>query len=428
MNTTQKKNYALPIAMMFALFFMIAFVTGLQNPMGVIVKNQFGASNLLSQLGNFANFLAYAFMGIPAGILLSKIGYKKTSLIAIIVGFVGVAITFLSGQVASFAVYLFGAFISGFSMCMLNAVVNPLLNGLGANEKKGNQLLQFGGTLNSIGATIVPVLVGYLMGTNESARTIAKANPALFLAMGVFALAFIVLYFVEIPEPFISKDKKETKDSHSATSFTHFRFGMIAIFIYVGVEVGIANISNLFMTTGAGAGGLGIDPAVAGTVAGTYWFLMMCGRLLGGLIGGNVTSKTMLTTVASLAIAFILLGIFLPTSTQVNMPVFQSDISFGLAKVPVNIMFFIFCGLCTSVMWGSIFNLATSGLGKYTAAASGLFMMMVVGGGILPAFQGWIADKAGFLASYWVVVAGMAYILFFALAGSKNVNPGIKTE
>ena len=428
MNTTQKKNYALPIAMMFALFFMIAFVTGLQNPMGVIVKNQFGASNLLSQLGNFANFLAYAFMGIPAGILLSKIGYKKTSLLAIIVGFVGVGITFLSGQVASFAVYLFGAFVSGFSMCMLNAVVNPLLNGLGANEKKGNQLLQFGGTLNSMGGTIVPILVGYLMGTNEAARTIAKANPALFLAMGVFALAFVVLYFVEIPEPFISKDKKETKDAHSATSFTHFRFGMIAIFIYVGVEVGIANISNLFMATGTELGGLGIDPAVAGTVAGTYWFLMMCGRLLGGLIGGNVTSKTMLTTVASLAIVFVLLGIFMPTNTLVNMPVFKSDISFGFAQVPLSITFFVLCGLCTSIMWGAIFNLATSGLGKYTAAASGLFMMMVVGGGILPAFQGWIADKAGFLTSYWVIIAGMAYLLFFALVGSRNVNKDIVVE
>ena len=236
---TQKKNYALPIAMMFALFFMIAFVTGLQNPMGVIVKNQFEASNLLSQLGNLANFIAYAFMGIPAGYLLSKIGYKKSALSAIIVGIVGVTITFLSGQLGSFPVYLLGAFVSGFSMCMLNTVVNPLLNGLGANEKRGNQLLQFGGTFNSLGATIVPVLVGYLMGSDESLRTIAKANPALFLAIGIFALAFVILYFVDIPEPHITKEKTITKESHSPLSFRHFILGMIAIFIYVGVEVGI---------------------------------------------------------------------------------------------------------------------------------------------------------------------------------------------
>jgi len=427
MNTTQKKNYALPIAMMFALFFMIAFVTGLQNPMGVIVKNQFGASNLLSQLGNLANFIAYAFMGIPAGILLQKIGYKKTALAAIAVGFIGVAITYLSGQVENFGVYLFGAFVSGFSMCMLNAVVNPLLNGLGANEKKGNQLLQFGGSLNSVGATIIPVLVGYLMGTNEATRTIAKANPALFLAMGIFILAFLVLIFVNIPEPFITKEKKKEKDTHSALSFRHFVLGMIAIFIYVGVEVGIPNIANLFMTSGVEKGGLAIDPTIAGTVVGTYWFLMLCGRLLGGLIGGKIASKTMLATVTSLGLIFVLLAILLPVNTVVNMPVFQSDISFGFAQVPINILFLIICGLCTSVMWGSIFNLATSGLGKYTAAASGLFMMMVCGGGILPAIQGWVSDIAGYMSSYWIVFAGIAYMLFYALIGSKNVNKDIET-
>ena len=148
MNTNQnKQSYALPIAMMFALFFMIAFVTGLQNPMGVIVKNQFQASNLLSQLGNFANFIAYAFMGIPAGLMLQKIGYKKTALTAILVGIAGVAITFFSGKIESFAVYLIGAFVGGFSMCMLNTVVNPMLNTLGGEGKRGNQLLQFGGTI-----------------------------------------------------------------------------------------------------------------------------------------------------------------------------------------------------------------------------------------------------------------------------------------
>ncbi len=425
---SQKKNYALPIAMMFSLFFMIAFVTGLQNPMGVIVKNQFGASNLLSQLGNLANFIAYAFMGIPAGLLLQKIGYKKTALSAIVVGFLGVTITFLSGQVENFAVYLFGAFVSGLAMCMLNTVVNPLLNGLGANEKKGNQLLQFGGTLNSLGATIVPVLVGYLMGTNELTRTIAKANPALFLAMGIFVIAFLVLFFVTIPEPHIKKEKKIEKDSHSALSFRHFVLGMIAIFIYVGVEVGIPNIGNLFMTTAAEKGGLGIDPAVAGTVVGTYWFLMLIGRLSGGIIAGKVASKTMLSIVTSLGLLFIIIAIFAPTDVMVNMPVFKSDISVGFAEVPLTIMFFILTGLCTSVMWGNIFNLATSGLGKYTATASGLFMVMVAGGGILPAIQGWVADLGGFINSYWIVAAGIAYMLFYALIGSKNINKNISVE
>ena len=203
MESAKHKNYALPIAMMFALFAMISFVTGLTNPLGVIIKNQFGVPNWMSQLGNAANFIAYAFMGIPAGMLLKRIGYKKTALAAIAVGIVGVGTQFFSGIVPenmAFAIYLTGAFVAGFSMCMLNTVVNPMLNTLGGGGKRGNQLIQFGGSLNSISATIVPVFVGYLMG-NVATATINKANPALFIAIGIFALAFIVLYFMQIPEP-----------------------------------------------------------------------------------------------------------------------------------------------------------------------------------------------------------------------------------
>ena len=298
-----KKSYALPIAMMFALFFMVAFVTGLQNPMGVIIKAQFGASNLVSQLGNFANFIAYAFMGIPAGLLLSKVGYKKTALVAVAVGFVGVGVTYLSGIMgnagcannAIFAVYLLGALVSGCSMCMLNTVVNPMLNTLGGGGNKGNQLIQLGGSCNSIGATIVPVLVGYLMGDVAKA-TISDAAPAMWIAMGIFAMAFLVLASMNIPEPYIAKseNKESVKDSkYSAWSFRHFVLGAVAIFVYVGVEVGIPNIGNLFMTNE-----LGIAPSEAGTIVGTYWFLMLIGRLIGGAVGAKVSSRVMLTTVS----------------------------------------------------------------------------------------------------------------------------------
>jgi len=425
----QNKSYVLPIAMMFALFFMISFVTGLQNPFGVIVKNQFMASNLESQLGNLANFIAYAFMGIPAGKMLQRIGYKKTALTAIVVGFTGVCVTFLSGIAGSFAVYLTGAFISGFSMCMLNVVVNPMLNTLGGGGKKGNQLLQFGGAINSIGATIVPVLVGYLIGTISTGTSIADANPALFLAMGIFALAFIVLFSMQIPEPHAAQaNVNAVKDTHSPMSFRHFILGAIAIFLYVGIEVGIPNIANLFMTGGSEANGLGIDTTTAGSVVGTYWFLMFIGRLTGGSLGAKFSSKGMLTFVSALGILFVVLAILTPTTQVVNMPVFKADISFGLAEVPMSIMFLVLCGLCTSLMWGGIFNLATEGLGKYTAAASGIFMAMVCGGGILPAIQGAVADVVGYVESYWVIVLALAFLLFYALVGSKNVNTDIKVD
>lgn len=423
----QKKSYALPIAMMFALFFMIAFVTGLPSPMGVIVAKQFGASNFLSQLGFFANFIAYAFMGIPAGMLLERIGYKKTALIAVVVGFTGVAVQYLSGQLGSFVVYLMGAFISGFSMCMLNTVVNPMLNTLGGGGKKGNQLIQTGGSLNSVAATIVPVLVGYLMGANAAERTIDKANPALFMAMGIFAVVFIVLYIMEIPEPRLV-GKVKIKHEHSPLSFRHFILGAVAIFVYVGIEIGIPSTANLFMTSDLAEGGLQIDATVAGSVVGTYWFLMMIGRIFGASLASRFSSKAMLATVSLLGLIFILAAILFPVTTTVRMPVFQSDISFGLAQVPIGIMFMIFCGLCTSVMWGGIFNLAVEGLGKYTEAASGIFMVMVCGGGIIPLLQGSLADLTSYTASYWLIFLCLAYLLFYALIGSKNVNKNIPVE
>lgn len=439
MESGKHKSYVLPIAMMFALFAMISFVTGLTNPLGVIIKNQFGVPNWMSQLGNAANFIAYAFMGLPAGMLLKRIGYKKTALAAIAVGIVGVGTQFFSGIVPenmAFAIYLTGAFIAGFSMCMLNTVVNPMLNTLGGGGKRGNQLIQFGGSLNSISATIVPVFVGYLMG-NVATATINKANPALFIAIGIFALAFVVLFFMEIPEPaqeIEAKKKPGEKDPYSALPFRHFILGAIAIFLYVGVEVGIPNFVNLFLSTpvnptdGAAVPGLGYEAALAGSICGTYWFLMLIGRLVGGFLGGRFSSKAMLTFVSSLGLIFVLLAICLPTSIKVDMPVFQSDISFGLAEVPIGIMFLILCGLCTSVMWGGIFNLAVEGLGKYTAMASGIFMMLVCGGGILPLIQGGVADLFGYMASYWVVFAALIYMLFYAVIGCKNVNKDIPVD
>ena len=409
----KNKGNVLAIGIMFFLFAMISFVTGLQNPMGIIAKAQFGATNLMSQLGNAANFIAYAFMGLPAGFLLKGKGYKFTALAAVAVGFLGVGISYLSGVFGSFAIYLLGAFVSGFSMCMLNTVVNPLLNTLGGGGNKGNQLIQLGGSLNSLSATIGPVLAGYLIGEVTANTQVADVNPALFTAMGIFALAFAIIYFSYIPEPELeaaaNQPKENTLESiKGALSHKNLVFGVIAIFLYVGIEVGIPNIANLYMTS---ADGLGIVPSVAGALVGAYWFLMLCGRLVGGAIGGKVSSRTMMITVCSAGIVFLLLGMFLPNSMQVAV--------LG-TEVPVALMFFVACGLCTSVMWGATFNLAVEGLGKYTSIASGLFMVMVCGGGILPLLQGAVADAAGYIQSYWVLVAALAYTLWFALSGSKT--------
>ncbi len=432
MANSSKQNYTLPIVMMFALFFMISFVTGLQNPFGVIVKDQFQASNFMSQLGNAANFIAYAFMGIPAGVLLGKVGYKKTALIAIAVGFTGVCISFLSGLFESFVIYLVGAFISGFSMCLLNSVVNPMLNSLGGGGNRGNQLLMWGGSINSIGATITPVLAGILIG-NALNPSIADVNPALWIAMGIFALAFIVLSVVNIPEPYTPQNDKvelKTKEKHSALSFRHFMLGAAAIFAYMGLEIGVPNFVNIYLGESIAKGGYGMEKSVAGLICGTFWFCMLLGRVGGGFLAAKFSSRSMLTAVSVLGLVLVSSAILVPTDVVVNMPIFVSSptFSFGTAEVPLGIMLLILTGFCTSVMWGGIFNLAVEGLGKYTSMASGIFMVMVCGGGILPLIQGVIADSLGYMLSFSLLAILYAFTLYYALIGSKNVNKDIPVE
>ncbi len=429
-----KQGHVVPIIMMILLFGMISFVTNLAAPMGIVLKNQFSVSNALGMLGNAANFIAYAVMGIPGGILLQRVGYKKTALIAIAIGFIGVGIQMLSGYAgdsAAFAIYLTGAFVAGFSMCLLNTVVNPMLNTLGGGGNKGNQLIQIGGSFNSVLATITPMFVGILIG-EVSKATITKVFPVMYIAMAVFAVVFFVLLTVKIPEPHAEQASEPLgKLISGALKFRHFILGAIGIFVYVGVEVGVPGTLNLFLTD-TSAKGAGIDPTTAGFVAGTYWFLMLVGRLIGASIAGKVSSKSMLAVTSTLGIALVACAIFSSTSSLVNLPVLQKSaagaISFGLAEVPVNAMYLVLVGLCTSIMWGGIFNLAVEGLGKYLAAASGIFMVLVCGGGLLPLLQNWVADMTDFMTSYWVMAAGLAYLLFYALAGSKNVNKDIPVD
>ena len=429
-----KTNWVAILTMMF-LFGMISFVTNLAAPIGTIWKTQYTWSGML---GNMMNFLAYLFMGIPAGNLLVKIGYKKTALWAMAVGFIGLVFQWLSGKVGAeaglfsvgeqvvtinFIIYLLGAFICGFCVCMLNTVVNPMLNMLGGGGNKGNQMVQAGGSLNSLAGTLTPLFVGMLVGEVSDKTTMGNVAPLLFIAMGVFVLAFLVISAVAIPEPHLRKEGvKKVEMAHSPWNFRHTVLGVIGIFFYVGIEIGIPGVLIFYLASVTGSA------AVAGGVAAIYWLLMLCGRMISSAISSKVSSRTQLITVSITAIAFICIAIFLSDSYTINMPSYAANEGFSIVEVPTKALFLVLCGLCTSVMWGGIFNLAVEGLGKYTAQASGIFMMMVVGGGVMPLIQNWIADNVGYMESYWLVVAMLAYLLFYGLVGCKNVNTDIPVD
>ncbi|MBO4849902.1 MAG: MFS transporter [Prevotella sp.] len=440
---SQKKNGSvIAIITCMFLYAMISFVTNLGAPAGTVWKNAEGidGSNMLGMMGNMMNFLAYLFMGIPAGKMLTTQGYKKTAMIGIAVGFIGVLIQFLSGTgdmghiaglpIAWF-VYLLGAFICGFSVCMLNTVVNPMLNLLGGGGNRGNQLNMIGGTLNSLAGTATPLLVGALVGQVTKETQMADINLVLYIAMAVFACAFVILSFIPIENP--TEKKKDTVYERSAWAFRHCTLGIIGIFLYVGIEIGLPGTLNFYLSDPDNGAfhNLGLytqnAAAIAGFVAASYWFLMLIGRMIGSAIGGKVSSRMMMICATSLSILFIIIAMIIPETTTINMPTFTGS-SFSMAEVPTRALLIVLCGLCTSIMWPSIFNLSVEGLGKYTEQASGLFMMMVVGGGIMPLIQNALADKAGYMFSYIVPLLSLAYLFLYALIGSKNVNKDIKID
>ncbi len=426
---TSNKSNTIAIATMFFIFAMISFVTNMAAPFGNIWGFRYEWAGMA---GNLMNFTAYLFMGIPAGNMLIKYGYKKTALIALAVGAVGLAIQLLSSIVGddvvviggevpttlNLFIYLLGALVCGVCVCMLNTVVNPMLNLLGGGGNRGNQLIQTGGTLNSLAGTLTPMLVGMLVGTLTKETTMAAVAPLVITGIVIFVLAFCIISQVKIVEP--QSNLSKVKYEHTPLAFRHCLLGVIAIFFYVGIEIGIPGELNAWISRESFEGAA----AVAGSLAALYWLMMLIGRFLSSIISGKVSTRTQMVTVSVVALVLVLIAIFLPEDITFKSPEI-SALNITSGEVPMKCLFLFLCGLCTSVMWGGIFNLATEGLGKYTAKASGIFMMMVVGGGIMPYIQDWIGRTYGYVDSYWLIVAMLAYILYYSIIGSKNVNTDI---
>ena len=233
----------------------------------------------------------------------------------------------------------------------------------------------------------------------------------------------------------MGKVTAETKFEHSPWSFRHCLLGVIAIFVYVGVEVGIPGGLNFYLSDTT-ANGAWVNPeavlnaaTIGGAVAAMYWLLMLVGRMIGSAIGGKFSSRQMMLFTTFIGMVLIVAAILTPKSVTATMPLVKIlEGSVEMTTVPLSAILLVLCGLCTSIMWASIFNLATEGLGKYTAQASGIFMMMVVGGGVLPVVQNFFADIMGYMPSYFIYLLAMAYMFYYALLGCKNVNKDIPVE
>ena len=419
-NQTNKKGTLVAIITMMFLFAMISFVTNMAAPFGTIWKQHYDWAGMM---GNMMNFAAYLFMGIPAGMMITKYGYKKTALVALALGFIGIAIQYGSSrmdgnEISTYVVYLLGAFVCGFCVCILNTVVNPMLNLLGGGGNRGNQLIQTGASLNSLAATLTPMVAGSMIGEITKSTSLEVVSPLLLIALVIFAASFFIVWFTQLTEP--ETEKADVIGGiKGALGYRQLLLGIIAIFFYVGIEVGIPGQLLFYLSQPVAEGGVLGSAAIAGLIAGIYWLLMLVGRFVSAFISGKVSSRTQLTVTTALALVLLLAAIFMPEANTMSLTIPNiAESTWIEAEVPTKVLLIILCGICTSVMWGVIFNLATEGLGKYTATASGLFMTMVVGGGVMPLIQNLMATKVGDIQSYWLVVGMLAYMLFYALIGS----------
>ena len=398
------KGRGIVLATMFMLFSMIQFLLNFAGAMGVVIQNQFGVSNALAQLGPAALFLAFLFMGIPGGIVLKRRGYRFTAMLATGFAFTALGVQLASGFAASFAVYVAGAFLSGFAACLLNIVVNPMLNSLGGGGNKGNQLVLIGCSLNLVCGMLAPLVTGLLVGGDVESAKVLDVAPVLVVGMVLFAAALTVVFFARIPEPHLEAVQVRLSAIKQVFGFRHFAFGVLAIFLYEVIESGIPNMANLYMSNMKEVG-----PAVAGSVISAYWLAMTIGCAIGGILGSRVSARTMMAT-CSLAGIALLSAVILAPPCMVTV--------FG-ATIPRSMALMALCSFCTSVMWSSIFNLAVEGLGGRLELASGIFMTMVSGGMLLP-LQGLLADKIGILNSYTLTILLFAYLFAYAVLLSRR--------
>ena len=437
MENASFRRILVPALAMFILYGLLALVTHLSAPIGAVWKVQPGidGSNFLGMAGNMMTFGAYLFMGIPAGRMLMCIGYKRTALAALALGVAGTVVQLVSGRVlvgtalggipANYFVYLFGTFICGFACCMLNIVINPMLNTLGGGGRRGNQLICFGGGVNSIVSTLAPVVVMLLIGEVTAKTSFSDVDPLLWAVLFIFAFAFVAFRFVDLPEPTAMRNDADAAAGKvgifSPFRFRHAAVGIVGICFYIGIEIGVPGILNLWMLDPRGSFEA-VSPAVAGSVTGMFFFLMLVGRFSGSYVGGKFSSRAILIFCGFAALACIVSGVCL-MGVMSPMPVFNGR-GFEIVHVPLGTCLLAFTGLFASVMWAAAYNLIVEGLGRFTEAASGLVMTMLVGGGVLPLVQGWMADRFGYVASYAIPAFGALYLavygIWFCLPGKEK--------
>jgi MFS transporter, FHS family, L-fucose permease len=398
---TEKRNYTVPMTLMVSLYFGIGFITALNDILIPHFKDLFHLTNVKALMVQLCFFGAYFVMSLPSGSIVGKIGYKRGIVVALTVMGIGLLLFLPASVIIFYPLFLFALFVVGSGLALLQVAINPYVGALGAPETAASRL-NLCGFLNSFATTIAPKIGAafIFIAAGASAAELARSvrMPYLILAACAFAMA-VLTAFVDLPKLLEGGSGGSDSSYGGALRFSHLRLGALAIFFYVGAEVAIGSVMINFL--GQPSMG-GFSHEAAAKYVSLYWGGAMIGRLIGFFAMQKIRARPTLAFVSSIASLLVLTGIL-------------THGHFAMWAI-------VACGLFNSVMWPCIFPMSVEGLGRFTSHGSGILIMMVVGGAVIPEVQGLLADKLGYQRSFAIVLVCYLYILFFALRGYRNLN------
>ncbi|MCP9770815.1 glucose/galactose MFS transporter [Lacihabitans sp. LS3-19] len=401
----ENKSYIGPLIIIGLLFFVFGFVTWVNGTLIAFFKNAFGLDNSSSYLVTFAFFISYTVMAIPSSAVLKIVGFKKGMSLGLFIMAIGTLIFVPAAKMESYPLFLGGLFTIGIGLTLLQTASNPYLTILGPRESAAQRISLMGIANKTAGIISQKVIGGLLLvGSSTVAGAMTTAEqldkvimPYLILTVVLVVLAVVILFSKGLPE--VSEEQEGTSESNSAKNsvfeFPNLILGLIALFVYVGLEVISGDtIINYGISLGF--------PAEEAKDFGTYtlWFMML-GYIMGiFLIPKYVSQHVWLKYSSIFGLIVTILAIFTSGFTSV----------FCIALL----------GLANAIMWPAIWPLALDGLGKFTKFASALLIMMIAGGALLPLLYGKFSDMYSTQSAYWVMVPLYLYLIYFAVSGYKK--------
>ncbi|MCU0429682.1 MAG: sugar MFS transporter [Cytophagaceae bacterium] len=418
LDSAEQTKHTGPLIMMISLYFMIGFITVMNDVLIPSLKSLFQFNeneNWKAMLVQSCFFIAYGIMSFPAGFIINKVGYKKGISLALLIMGLGLFLFVPASSIVSYAFFLFALFVVAIGLAILQVALNPYITALGPAETASSRM-NLGGALNSFATFIGPIIGATfilkegLVSATEKAE--AVRGPYVVLALLTLSIAS-VLYFVKLPK--ISSQEDGKISLPELVKFKHLMSGALSIFFYVGAEVAIGSLLILYLKSS-----VNLSEKHASSVVAYYWGSAMIGRLLGSAIGQKVSSQKLLAAVTFVALILVgasMLGPMEKVKMELPVLIYNHGFEFPVVSIPLSAFMLVLVGLFNSVMWPCIFPLGIKDLGQSTSAGSGVMVTMVVGGAFIPLLQGVLSDQIGFQNSFILILACYAYILYFALKG-----------